>query len=162
MAVTNEKSAEFSNMSAFPPSNNPVHSWHGRMRIAYFKFTQGAAAGDANSTAELVRLPQGSVRVIGHLSKIAFSAFGAARTLDIGTRAYKDLDGVAVAEAAQAFASAVDVSAAGSLSLEESAAAGTHQAKLLVPWSKARSFTSSTKRAIQPMTGGRATCPLHS
>lgn len=131
MAVTTEKSAEFGSLSAFPPSNVEVHKWKGRLRIAYFKFTQGAAAGDANSTAELVRLPQGSVRVLGHLSRVSFAAFGAARTLDIGHRAYKDLNGAAVAEAAQKFVSAADVSTAGSVNLDESAAAGTHQSVLL-------------------------------
>ncbi len=111
MAVTTEKSAEYSNLSAVPPSNNPVYSWHGRLRVAYFKHVQGAAAGDINSTAELVKLPQGSVRIIGHLSKIYFKGNTVATTMDIGTRAYKDLDGVAVAESAQRFVSAFAVGA---------------------------------------------------
>lgn len=127
MAVTAEYSAEFNlTQIAVPQQMVDVNKWHGRVRSRYFKFTQGAAAGDANSTAELVRMPAGRVRVLGWLSSIAFAAFGAARTLDVGNRAYTKVDDTTQAEAAQFYASAVDVSAAGSLLLSESTAAGTH------------------------------------
>ncbi len=111
MAVTNEKSVQISNTTAFPPVKNPAYNWRGRVRFLYFKHVQGAAAGDINSTADLVVLPQGSVRVIAHLSKVYFKGNTALTTMDIGTRAYKDLAGVTVAESAQRFVSAFAVGA---------------------------------------------------
>lgn len=132
MAVTNEYSAEFqAAVNATPTQRVDVNKWGGKLRARYFKHTQGAAAGDINSTAELVRLPAGKVRIIGHLSRIEFSAFGAARTLDVGNRAYTKQDGTTQAESAAFYASAVDVAAAGNLILNEAQAAGTH-ANLLV------------------------------
>lgn len=125
MAVTNEKSAEFTDHSASPAKNIPVHKWGGRLRARYFKFTQGAAAGDINSTAELVRMPAGNVRILGQLSHVYFSDMGTGTTMDIGHRAYTKQDGTTQAESEAFFASAVDVAAAaGSTTLAEAAAAG--------------------------------------
>lgn len=125
MAVTAEKSAEFTNYSAALPVNIPVHKWGGRLRARNFKFTQGAAAGDVNSTAELVRMPGGNVRILGSLSRVYVSDQAAATTMDIGYRAYVGIDGVTVVEDEAAFASAVDVgTAATSTTLAEAKAAG--------------------------------------
>jgi hypothetical protein len=122
MAVTTQVSDQITAIDSVPPEAVPVYSWHGRLRVAYFKHTQ-SGVGDANSTVELVKLPQGSVRVLGALSKIYFSAFGAARTLDLGFAEYQDLDGVDVAADEDFFASAVDVSAAGSAAFDEAGSA---------------------------------------
>lgn len=84
-----------------------------KVRYARGSITVGAAAGDIGSTIDLLRIPQGRVRVIPHLSKIWCSAFGAARTLDLGFRAYYGSDGkTAVAEAGTQLAAAIDVSGA--------------------------------------------------
>ena len=115
MALTNEASVELGNVEASPPVANPVHAWHGRVRIARFDFTQGAAAGDAGSSARLIRLPAGRVRVLLALSRIAFSAMGTARTMDLGWEAYTDDNGTAVAAAAAGLDAAVNVAAAGSV-----------------------------------------------
>lgn len=88
----------------------------GRMRKYRFDFDQGAAAGDIGSTVSLIQIPPGSTRIYLRDCLVAFSAFGAARTLNIGYAAYKDRDGNDVAAAPAAFVSALDVSAAGTSS----------------------------------------------
>ncbi len=116
MAVTTENSTEYANSVASPPVMNKTADWHGRMRLMFFEFTQGAAAGDATSIARLVKLPAGKVRVILPLSRIAFSALGAARTMDLGWEAYNDDDGYnAVLADPNGLDDGVDVSAAGSV-----------------------------------------------
>lgn len=121
MAVSHESSAQIALTELVPPSNIPVHDWRGRKRILYFKHTQ-VTAGDATSIQSLVKLPQGKVRVIADESTIYFSAFGAARVLDVGYAAHKDLNGEDVAADPDFFATDVDVSAVGSLQLDEAAA----------------------------------------
>lgn len=111
MAVTTEKSTQLANAAASPKVLNFASDVGGKVRIDYFDYTQ-AVAGDIGSTVELVTLPRGRVRILSKLSNIYWSAFGSSRTLSIGTRAYKTIDGVDVAEAAAALDSAVDVSAA--------------------------------------------------
>jgi hypothetical protein len=117
MAVTTEKSEQINNASAFPPVANPVHDVGGRVRFRYFKFTQGAAAGDANSLADLVTLPQGTLRVYPWLSRLKRTAFGAARTLDVGITAHKDIDMVSVAAVVDSILDGLDVSAAGAAAM---------------------------------------------
>ena len=113
MAVTTESSPQVSNSSAVPPVANPVHDNGGRLRVQYFLFTQGAAAGDANSLANLIKLPQGTIRVYPQLSSLKRSAFGAGRTLDVGVTAHKDLDLADVSAVVDSLVDGLDVSAAG-------------------------------------------------
>lgn len=115
MAVTNEKSTQYANLTAQPPVGNPTTDWKGVKRIMRYTFTQGGAAGDANSTAELVRLPAGNIRVLAAECNMHRSAFGSARTLDIGFRAYQTVapSPVQVAEDEDAFLDGLAVSAAG-------------------------------------------------
>lgn len=112
MAVTQEQATEVSNPVATPPVLNDANSVHGKWRFARFNFTQGAAAGDATSLAELVKLPAGSVRVILDHSIISVSALGAARTADLGWLAYVDQDDDAVAADPNGLDDGVDVSSA--------------------------------------------------
>lgn len=114
MAITTENSTQYANTVAEPRVMNPTHEAHGRMRIARFSFTQGAAAGDAGSTARLVRLPKGKVRVFLILSRVAHSALGAGRTLDLGWEAYHADDGSGqVAADPNGLDDGVDVAGAG-------------------------------------------------
>lgn len=113
MAVTAENSTEITNESATPPVKNDSCDMRGRLRVMRFTFTQGAAAGDATSTQALIKIPPGKVNVHLDLSRIAFSAFGAARVLDIGHTGFTNPDGTAVAAAAAALANDIDVSSAG-------------------------------------------------
>ena len=66
-----------------------------KLRMACFEFNQGTGAGTAGSTADLVVLPA-LCRIIPTLSRITTSALGA--TLNIGLRAYTDVEGNAVVE----------------------------------------------------------------
>src|SRR5262245_46670329 len=108
MAVTNTQSAQILNAA---DRLYPVERW-GKLRITYFDVTQGAAAGDINSTFELCDVPYGRVRLLPQMSLISFAAFGAARLLDVGHLVYKDSSGADVAADYDAFAVGIDVSAA--------------------------------------------------
>ena len=112
MAVTTEKSTQVTNIAA--GTTLEPNDLGGKLRIACFNFVQGAVAGDANSTADLVKLPAGKIRVIGALSRVAHSALGTGRTMDIGFAAYVNQAGAAVSAHEDALHSAADVSAAGS------------------------------------------------
>ena len=114
MAVTTEDSVELGKILGTPPKSLKPDEWHGRMRPYRFDFIQGAAAGDATSKQRLIKLPPGRYRVHLALSRIAHSAFGASRTLDLGWQAYTDVNGAAVAADANGLDAATDVSAAGS------------------------------------------------
>lgn len=88
---------------------------HGKLRFMYWKVTQGAAIGSIGSSFILGILPPGRVRALPYLSRYKGSAFGAGVLMAIGYDAYYASTQVsAIAEPAlvNAFASAVDVSAA--------------------------------------------------
>lgn len=112
MAVLALKSTEKTDGYRGVPTND-----HGKLRVQYFNVPAVAVAGDANTTLELCTLPPGKVRVIPDLSRIATSAFGAGRTLDVGHRAYQKVDPTYnsttdEAEDADAFIDGLDVSSA--------------------------------------------------
>jgi len=116
MAVTTEKSTQVTNLRAVPPVKNQSSEDSGKLRIKVGNFTQGAAAGDANSTMDLCELP-GGARVIPALSAVNFSAFGVGRTLDIGFTAHTKADGTTVVAVVDKFLDGGDVAAAGVLPL---------------------------------------------
>lgn len=118
MAVTAEKSAVLTKMDDSPQDLVTPREWLGRVRYIRVNFTQGTAAGDANSTADLARLPQGRVLVIGALSEIFHDAFGAGRTFDVGHTGYTQRDGTSKSAIVDFFADGKDVSAAGSFNLD--------------------------------------------
>lgn len=114
MAVEALKSTEVGADYRGKPIND-----HGKLRVQYFNLPATTVAGDATSTVDLCDLPPGAVRIVPDLSRLAASAFGAGRTLDVGHRAYlkKDphmLGGGTIDEAedADAFIDGLDVSAA--------------------------------------------------
>ncbi len=112
MALTAEKSLQ----ATAAATGVVVESVSGKGELTpfYFSFTQSAAIGDINSTADLIVLPPGKWRYVADLSKVFFSAFGAARTLDIGFGAYTQPDGTVVAANQAAIDLSKDVAAAGS------------------------------------------------
>lgn len=115
MAVTTQNSTQYGNTQASPPVMNATHEAHGRLRLARFSFTQDGA-GDAGSIARLIELPKGAVRAILPLSRVAFSAMGASRTMDLGFEAYYATDGSGEVTAdPNALDDGVDVSSAGSV-----------------------------------------------
>lgn len=117
MAVTSEKSTQETRRATTPLVKTPGREYNGRKVTFHFDFTQGAAAGDANSLADLIMLPAGKIRVLPQESKIQCSAFGAARTLDIGLLAHVNLDKTAVAATIDTLLDGGDVSAAAILTM---------------------------------------------
>lgn len=114
MAVTNEFSTEY--LKKTDPRTYGLLSVNDQsipMFAQPFNFTQGAAAGDANSTATLWKFPPGRILFFADLSRITWAAFGASRVLDIGHAAYVDESGTAVAANTNRFDDNIDVSAAG-------------------------------------------------
>lgn len=87
---------------------------HGKLRANWFTLPPVTVAGDAGSTFLLTELPPGRVRILPHLSRISASAWGAARTLALGHKAYatRPPDNTDEPDNPTAFASAIDVSAA--------------------------------------------------
>lgn len=91
---------------------------HGKARMQFFSvgvLTPITVAYAANDQVELCKLPPGRKRILPRESLIKCSAFGAARTIDLGYRAYSrtwaahaDLE----VEDGDAFIDGLDVSAA--------------------------------------------------
>lgn len=109
MAITNERSAQVTNIDA--GTFQQMADVGGRVKSWYFNFTQGAAAGDADSTARLALMPAGKVRILKAV--VTSSAFGAGRTVDIGYAQHSDLDSQLVVADPDFFAAGIDVVAAG-------------------------------------------------
>jgi len=84
----------------------------GKYRVHIAKLTTPTVAGDASSTISFGQLPFGRIRVLTNGIRVQCSALGASRVLKIGHRAYATEGGVTVAEDDDAFATALDVSAA--------------------------------------------------
>lgn len=84
-----------------------------KIRLAHFTFVNGDTVGADGSSVNLVKLPAGRVRVLPDLSRIAVSALGASRVMDLGFRAYVASDGItAVAASLNDFVNDRDVSSA--------------------------------------------------
>jgi len=96
MAVTTQKSDQLTNLDSSPPVLADSMDVHGRLRIAFFSFTQ-SGAGDAGSSVEIARLPPGKCRILGSLCNVEAAVAAASATVDIGWDAFVDLDGEAVA-----------------------------------------------------------------
>ena len=112
MAVTTQKSTEYTNATANPVVQNAVHDYHGRVRIAYFTHDQDGA-GDAGSSVALCSLPAGKVRVLLSSSNAYCNWTTGSATLDLGWDAYTNTDGDAVAADADGLVNGLDVDTAG-------------------------------------------------
>lgn len=114
MAITVQKSTEFTQQEG--PLQDNRQYWPaegGKLRVAHFTLPATIVTGDDGSSVELVRIPQGKVRVIPGLSLINVSALGASRVMDLGVRAYTASDGItAVAAILNDFVNDRDVSSA--------------------------------------------------
>jgi len=116
MAIVNEVSTQLALTQATPKEFIDTSEW-GVTSKRYFDHTR-AAVGDANSTVDLIDVPAGRVRIVMPDFVIANSAFGAARTMEVGHTGYTDKDGTVVAADDDAFDTAVDVSAAATTKLD--------------------------------------------
>ena len=148
MAVTTEKSTQATNQEA----NNAhleTREVQGRLRIAYFDFTQGAAAGDATSTVDLIYIPAGRVRVMSKMCWVTCSAFGASRVLDVGHTGYTDEGGTAVTADPDMMADGLDVSAAADIQMGLTTSTGVAAATGMT-----HLFTSRDRTLIQAVVAG--------
>ena len=112
MAVTTQKSTEYTNATSSPVVQNAVHDYHGRVRIAYFTHDQDGA-GDAGSSVALCSLPAGKVRVLLSSSNAYCNWTTSGATLDLGWDAYTNTDGNAVAADIDGLVDGLDVDTAG-------------------------------------------------
>jgi hypothetical protein len=122
MAETQEESDLLINIEATPPKFNRRSKSGAGTILEVFEFTQGVAAGDANSTIRVCKLPAGA-RYISHLSRIRHSAFGTSRVLSFGWEAYLKPDGTTQAASLTGLGTALDVAAAGTKVLNDATGA---------------------------------------
>jgi len=127
MAVTTQKSTEYTNATANPVVQNAVHDYHGRVRIAYFTCDQDGA-GDATSSVALCALPAGKVRVLLASSSAYVNWTTGSATLDLGWDAYTNTDGNAVAADVDGLVDGLNVETAGyqTFGAGTTATGGTH------------------------------------
>ena len=127
MAVTTQKSTEYTNATSSPVVQNAVHDYHGRVRIAYFTHDQDGA-GDAGSSVALCSLPAGKVRVLLSSSNAYVNGTTGAATLDLGWDAYTNTDGNAVAADIDGLVDGLDVDTAGyqNFGADQTATGGTY------------------------------------
>ena len=105
------------NINAVPPVALSPVDHHGRLRVAFFSFLNGAVAGDAGAVIQLCKLPAGRVRLLGRLSSIYHNMTTASNTILIGWAAHTDLDATAVAADPNGLDNSIDVEAAGTINV---------------------------------------------
>ena len=123
MAVTTQLSAEYTIQTTTPIVNSSTVDKHGKLRTLFFSHDQDGA-GDANSTVTLGKLPAGKVKIIGGLSRMYVNWVTSAQTMDLGWKAYTDLNGDAVALDVDGLVHGLDVDAVGYQDMESNIAAG--------------------------------------
>lgn len=117
MAVTTQKSTEYTNSTADPVVNNESTEFQGRLRVMFFTHDQDGA-GDAGSSVALGKLPAGRVRILLGLSRMYVNWTQGSQTLDLGWDAYTDGNGDAVAADADGLIDGLDVDTAGYFNME--------------------------------------------
>ena len=122
MAVTTQLSAEYTIQTTTPIANSNTVDKHGKLRTLFFTHDQDGA-GDANSTVTLGKLPAGKVKIIGGLSRFYCNWVTSSQTMDIGWKAYTDLNGDAVALDVDGMVDGLDVDSVGYFSMEGNTAA---------------------------------------
>ena len=122
MAVTSQKSVEYTNATASPVVNNSTAEEHGRVRVMFFTHNQDGV-GDTGSSVALGKLPPGRVRLLASLSRAYVNWTTGSATLDLGWDAYTDLAGDAVAADPDGLINALAVDTVGFQTLEGAIAA---------------------------------------
>lgn len=117
MAVTTQKSTEYTNQTATPVEFVQPTESAGRVRIMYFTHDQ-SGAGDAGSSVALGKLPGGRVRVLLSMSKMYCNWTTGSATLDLGWDAYTAVDGTTTAADVDGLIDGLDVETAGYFSME--------------------------------------------
>ena len=118
MAVTTQKSTEYTNSTADPITTQArPDEMHGRLRIMFFTHDQDGA-GDATSSIALGKLPAGRVRVLTSLSRVYCNWTTSSATLDLGFDAYTNADGTAVTADPDGLIDGLSVDTVGYFTLE--------------------------------------------
>ena len=123
MAVTTQNSTEYAATIATPLVKAGTTGDKGKLRTLAFTFDQDGV-GDAGSFAVLGKLPAGTVKIIGGLSKFYCNWTASSQTMDIGWQAYTDANGDAVALDVDGLVDGLDVDAVGYFDMEGNTAAG--------------------------------------
>lgn len=111
MAITIQNSTQLAAALAEPSEYMDPSEHSGKKRASYFSFVQNGA-GDAESKIVVAKLPAGRLRIVLDETRIANSALGSGRTLNVGLQAYTAKDGSAVAAADDALKSGVSAASA--------------------------------------------------
>jgi hypothetical protein len=122
MAVTTQKSTEYTNATATPIVNNNTTEEHGRIRLMFFTCLQ-SGAGDATSSVILGKLPPGRIRILASLSRAYVNWTTGSATLDLGWDAYTAMDGSTTAADADGLINGLSVDTVGFQTLEGAIAA---------------------------------------
>jgi len=122
MAVTTQKSTEYTNATATPIVNNTTTEEHGRIRVMFFTCLQDGA-GDATSSVALGKLPPGRVRILASQSRAYVNWTTSSATLDLGWDAYTNLSGATVAADSDGLINGLSVDTVGFQTMEGAIAA---------------------------------------
>ena len=121
MAVTTQKSTEYTNATATPVTTTDTSVHHGRVRISYFTHDQDGA-GDATSSVAIAKLPAGKVKLLTSLSRAYVNWTTSSATLDLGWDAYTSAtastDGDTIAADPNGLIDGLDVDTVGYQTLE--------------------------------------------
>ena len=112
MAVTTQKSTEYTNQTATTPEFVQPTEMAGRVRIMYFTHDQ-SGAGDATSSVALGKIPGGRVRLLLSMSKAYVNWTTGSATLDLGWDAYEAVDGTTTAADPDGLVDGLNVDTAG-------------------------------------------------
>lgn len=115
--MTTWYSDQMANIVAVPSVKNPVGDLSGKLRSARVTWAKNSSAGEATDIIEICKLPAGRVRVLGKLSYLYHDMTTGSNFLDIGWKAYTDLDGVAVDANPDGLDDNINVETAGSINI---------------------------------------------
>tara|TARA_R110000751_G_scaffold208121_1_gene311858 strand:- start:456 stop:947 length:492 start_codon:yes stop_codon:yes gene_type:complete len=122
MAVTTQNSTEYAATIATPLVKATAVSNTGKIRTLAFSFNQDGV-GDAGSIIVLGKLPAGTVKIIGGLSRFYCNIVASSATIDIGWQAYEDIAGTTVAADPDGMVDGLDVDTVGYQTMEGNTAA---------------------------------------
>mgnify|MGYP003673645592 CR=1 FL=1 len=122
MAVTTQNSTEYAATIATPLVKAGTTGDKGKLRTLAFTFDQDGT-GDAGSIVVLGKIPAGTVKIIGGLSRFYCNIVAGSATIDIGWQAYNDANGDAVALDVDGMVDGLDVDAVGYQTMEGNTAA---------------------------------------
>lgn len=115
--MTTFYSDEMANIVAVPSVKNSVSDMTGKLRVANVTWLKSAVAGEAGDVIEICKLPAGRVRLLGKLCNIRHNFTTGGNTVDIGWKAYTDLDAAAVAADPDGLDDGVSVEATGDIAV---------------------------------------------